>query len=437
MKSLRFRILLIFTLAIVAASFAAWKISGYVTSRMSRDFFPGLVGQQLDYTRKAFEEGGVPALKLSLSEMDQVMPGSHYLLDARGRDLLSGVDRSETLKRGATPPAHSHTVNGMDSLIATSTDGKYHFVAVVPSHPPDQMHFFPYFVLLAIAIVILVWLLSVIIVSPVHRITVAVERFGNGDLKARVRPQRNDEIGNLGRSFDSMADHIETLLAAERRLLQDVSHELRSPLARLSFAAELIKNAGDPDEALGRVRREIVRLSELIDNLLVVTNLEGNPSYRKTQRFSFTSLVREVIADCAFEAATRNVAITGEIGDGLEMEGNPELMRRALENVLRNAIRYSPNKSCISAAVKRNSTGIAVTISDAGPGVPEELLSQIFVPFVRVDQSRDSASGGVGLGLSIARRAVIHHHGEISASNLDPGLQIQITLPTKDENVAI
>jgi two-component system sensor histidine kinase CpxA len=145
--------------------------------------------------------------------------------------------------------------------------------------------------------------------------------------------------------------------------------------------------------------------------------------------------MREVMRDCGIEAEARKVAIAGQIDDSLEIDGNPELVRRAVENVLRNAIRFSPEESCISAGVAQDSTGIKITISDSGPGVPEELLTQIFDPFVRVDQSRNSASGGLGLGLSIARRAVLLHHGTINAKNLHPGLQVTISLPTGTKDV--
>jgi two-component system sensor histidine kinase CpxA len=319
-------------------------------------------------------------------------------------------------------------VKGGYLIVRGSADHRYYLVTIAPP-PPFAPIFIPYFVLLTVSIVFLGWLLSVSIVSPVHRVATIVERFGKGDLTARVRARRRDEIGDLGRSFDGMADHIEILLAAERRLLQDISHELRSPLARLSFAAELMRGAARPDEALDRMRREILRLSELIHNLIEVNRGEGD-SLQNPQQFSLTSLMREVMTDCVFEAEGRKVAIVGQIEDGLEIGGIPELMRRAVENVLRNAIRFSPEESIVSAQVARDSTSITVTISDSGPGVPEELLTQIFDPFVRVDQSRNSAAGGVGLGLSIARRAVLMHHGAISAQNLRPGLQVTITLPT-------
>jgi two-component system sensor histidine kinase CpxA len=435
MKSLRFRILVIFTVVFLCSSFVAWIISDHIAHQIAGNFFDATMRLELQQARRAFETGGGAALKQCLAEMDSAMLGTRHLLDSRGQDLMSGADYSEALTAETASPDRPHFVNGHAVIVKVSADRKYYLIVIAPPPPIAPTRFIPYFVLLTLAIALLGWFLSIGIVVPLHRVAAIVERFGKGDLRARVGPQRKDEIGDLGRSFDSMADHIETLLTAERRLLQDVSHELRSPLARLSFAAELMKGAANPDEALNRMRREIVRLSQLIDNLIEVTRVEGDPSSRETKRFSLTALMREVMRDCVFEAEARKVAITGLIDDALEIEGNPELVRRAVENVLRNAIRFSPIESSISVEVARDPTGITVTISDSGPGVPEELLTQIFDPFVRVDQSRNSESGGVGLGLSIARRAVLLHHGAISAKNLCPGLQLTITLPTGTKDV--
>lgn len=434
MRSLRFRVLIIFTIVFLCSSFATWRISDSINRRVVGDFFEGSMRLELQQARKAFETGGSPALKDCLEDIDSVLHGTRYLLDARGQDLVSGADRSQVLSAGSFPRDRPHMVNGQFLIVMRSTDNKYFLVVIAPP-PVPPTRFIPYFVLLTLAIALLGWLLSIGIVSPLGHVAATVEHFGKGDLKARVRTERSDEIGDLARSFDSMADRIETLLTAERRLLQDISHELRSPLARLSFAAELMKGAADPDEALDRMRREVVRLSQLIDNLLEVTRLEGDPSSRETQRFSFTSLMQEVLRDCTFEAESRGIDISRQIDDAMDMEGNPELIRRAIENVLRNAIHYASEKSSIQMEAKLRVNGIVVTVSDTGPGVPEELLIRIFDPFVRADESRDSTSGGVGLGLSIARRAVLLHHGAISAKNLHPGLLVTISLPTSTEDV--
>src|SRR5258708_2599822 len=171
--------------------------------------------------------------------------------------------------------------------------------------------------------------------APLRTLANAVDRFGQGDLSIRLGLARRDEIGNLARSFDRMADRIETLLIAERRLLQDVSHELRSPLARLSFAAELARTAPDHDVAIARVKKEVSRLSDLVGTLLEVTRNEGDPSSRSRATFFLDELVREVVEDCSVENIDRACRVTLPAADPVALVGDRELMRRAVENVLR------------------------------------------------------------------------------------------------------
>jgi len=263
-----------------------------------------------------------------------------------------------------------------------------------------------------------------------RRLMSTMERFGKGDLAARNASTRNDEIGDLARSFDTMADRIQTLLTAERRLLQDISHELRSPLSRLSFAAELMKNAPDPEAAAMRMKQEVARLTHLVGSLLEVTTAEGDPASRVIERFAIATVLEPTVDDCAFEAEALGVRIEFEPGPFLPvLEGDPELLRRALENVLRNAIRYAPEGSAVKVQIDHRNNRAAISIRDEGPGVPERDLPHIFDPFFRADASRDPAANNVGLGLAIARRAVLIHHGSITAENAYPGLCIVIELP--------
>jgi two-component system sensor histidine kinase CpxA len=284
--------------------------------------------------------------------------------------------------------------------------------------------------LIPLGIVLMGWSLSMGIVSPLLRVAKTVDRFGAGDLSARISSDRKDEIGNLARSFNYMADRIETLLIAERRLLQDVSHELRSPLARLGFAAELMKDAIDPQAALNRMRREIHRLADLVGELLEVTSVEGDPSSKKVQHILIVPLIEDIVVDARFEAEARNVTIQVRLHSSAAIEGDAELLRRAIENVLRNAIRFSDTSSDVLLEAEDSPGGVMISVRDFGPGVPGGLLVRIFSPLFRVNESRDSAAGGIGLGLSIARRAVLLHHGEITAENAHPGLRVKITLPT-------
>jgi two-component system sensor histidine kinase CpxA len=226
-----------------------------------------------------------------------------------------------------------------------------------------------------------------------------------------------------------MANRIETLLVSERRLLQDVSHELRSPLARLSFAAELARTADDRDMAAAKLKKEIRRLTDIVGTLIEVTRSEGDPGTRSHSTFHLSDLVDDVVEDCRAENPDNSIDITVDGASNVQITGDRELIRRAFENVLRNAIKHSPTGTRIEISIKSDRQRAHVSVRDYGPGVPDELLTRIFQPFFRVDDSRDGATGGLGLGLSIALRAVKLHSGEISARNSDPGLAVEIELP--------
>src|SRR3989441_4306612 len=227
--------------------------------------------------------------------------GKRNFTDATARDLVSGVDRSNYLPTGFDLLGFAKQKDGQEIMVRPSLDGQYHLVVTAPP-PLGFGSFLPYFFAVAIAIALLGWTLSAGIVSPLHRIANAVDRFGRGDLSARVASDRKDEIGNLARSFNAMADRIQTLLTAERRLLQDVSHELRSPLSRLSLAFELMKDASDSEAAVSRVRREINRLSQLVATLLEVNRSESDPSSMRTQPVPVASLTEEIVEDSGGEA---------------------------------------------------------------------------------------------------------------------------------------
>jgi two-component system sensor histidine kinase CpxA len=226
-----------------------------------------------------------------------------------------------------------------------------------------------------------------------------------------------------------MADRIETLLTAERRLLQDISHELRSPLARLSFAAELTKTAEDRNAAAARVTKEIDRLTNLVGALVEVTRVEGDPATRRVEHLDLERLVQELIESSRMETDARGCRVRFESEGPLPVRGDRELLRRAVENVLRNAIRYAPEGTAIDVRLEAAAGKAAISIRDYGAGVPAEMLPRIFQPFFRVDGSRGSQTGGVGLGLAIAHRAISAHHGQIGAENAAPGLRVRLEIP--------
>jgi two-component system sensor histidine kinase CpxA len=229
--------------------------------------------------------------------------------------------------------------------------------------------------------------------------------------------------------FDRMAGRIETLLAAERRLLLDISHELRSPLARLGVAVELARSGENLDAALNRIQKESDRLNALLNLLLQVTRAEGDPRSLRRDHVRLDELVQQLVDDSAIEASARGCQLEYRHGEPVTVEGDAELLRRAMENVIRNAIRYSPPATAVEITLGRRNGTAVVDVRDHGPGVPEESLPRLFDPFYRVETSRDTSSGGIGLGLSIARRAIELHKGGIRARNAQPGLEVEMELP--------
>jgi two-component system sensor histidine kinase CpxA len=411
---------------------ALFLLTGWLARRSERGrgMIPRLQFFELTEARNAYETGGPHSAGIVLDRLASALGERHYLVDGKGKDLVTGEDRSALLASVARQP--DEPVSSPQGMLtaAVSDDGKFWLITGMPPPPFEIRRFLPYYGLILFAVGLLSWPLAVDIGRPLRTLAGAVDRFGQGDLSIRLRLNRGDEIGNLARSFDRMADRIETLLLAERRLLEDVSHELRSPLARLSFAAKLARTAPDRDAAFDRVTKEVSRLSELVGALLEVTRCEGDSSSRPRASFFLDELVREIVDDCRVENVDRAAGILLVAADPGALVGDRELIRRAIENVIRNAIYYSPAESTVEVALKVGPKSAIVSVRDRGPGIPDELLPKIFQPFFRVDDSRNGATGGLGLGLSIALRAVRLHNGEIKARNVDPGLLVEIDLPS-------
>ncbi len=278
--------------------------------------------------------------------------------------------------------------------------------------------------------------LSRYLTTPLIRLRKASRELAGGDLSARVGPvleKRADEFADLARDFDLMAERIETLVQSQRRLLQDISHELRSPLARLNVSLELARKQSGPDagSSLDRIEREAERMDQLIGQLLSLTRLEGDADLIVREPVDLAALLSEVCADADFEASNRHRRVRVSHSDPCVVTGSSELLRSAVENVIRNAVRYTPEKTEVEVKqLLQENSRVAILVRDQGPGVPEEALPQLFRPFYRVGDARDRESGGIGLGLSIAERMVRLHGGTIAASNQPTGgLLIEISLP--------
>lgn len=416
-------------IAILGLSFLVFQAISNRVQRITIDpTFERMDELEVESAREAYERGGKPALDAYLNRLNAIFRGAHYLLDANGKDLVTGDDRSALLPR---PPATRSRISNKGRWIIAhrSQDGKYWFAAVGWLYRIHISTFLPYYFLVAGAIAALFWLAAVGVVMPIRRIANKIALFGQGDLSVRVPTHRPDEIGQLGRSFNQMAERLERLIVSERRLLGDISHELRSPLARLKFAIKLARTSPDTKSALDRIERDVDRIASLVSDIVEITFVEGDPALRGAESVPLDEVVTEVVRDCSVEAEVRRcrIELSGEIA-GHTM-GSRELVRRAIENVLRNAIRYSPEGSLIAVTMKDDGQSAVLIVRDQGPGVPEDTLARIFDPFFRVEEARNTNGGGSGLGLSIAKRAVQAHHGTICAENAGPGLRVRITIP--------
>jgi two-component system sensor histidine kinase CpxA len=393
-----------------------------------------MLSVQLAESRRAYEFGGPEALRETLERFRALTEIEGVLTDASGRDLVTGKDRSDLVKllpRRGPRPLFERVFRLPPPVIARPTrDGRYVYFLLIGHRRFVNWFFQPELHIAVLGLLaILCYAFARHLTKPVRQLQTAVQRFGQGDLSARVHSRRRDELGQLARTFDQMADRTETLLTAERRLLLDISHELRSPLARLAVAVELARSSDNPNRELDRIQREADRLNALVSELLQVTRAEGDAARLRSEPVPLHELVIEVSDDVAMEAAQRGCRIERNGLPSVTIRGDAELLRRAIENVMRNAARYAPTGTAVDVGLTEGSDDVHITIRDRGPGVPPESLDRIFHPFYRVESDRDRQSGGVGLGLAIARRAVELHHGSIAASNANPGLRVDLRLP--------
>jgi two-component system sensor histidine kinase CpxA len=368
-------------------------------------------------------------LQAFLDTLHRVYDARGILTDETGHDLLTNQDRSDLVRRARRPALYQFFRTGDATVSRAADDGRYWFFFIVPRVRVGSWFLLPEHIFVMAAGVLLCYWLALYLTSPVRKLEKAVERFGGGDLSARVGSNRRDELGQLARTFDRMAGRTETLLTAERRLLLDISHELRSPLARLGVAVELARSGDDLNSALNRIQKESDRLNALVGQLLQVTRAEGDPSSLRRDPLRLDELVQQLVDDSSIEAASHGCQLKYEKREPVTVAGDPELLRRAVENVIRNAIRYAPRETAVEVSLARNHGKAVVGVRDQGSGVPEEALPRLFDAFYRVEGDRDRASGGIGLGLSIARRAIELHKGSIRAKNAQPGLEVEMELP--------
>ncbi len=280
---------------------------------------------------------------------------------------------------------------------------------------------------------LLCWALARYLSSPIGKLRKATQKLADGDLTARVADQvgnRHDELASLAKDFDVMAERIESLIMSQKRLSRDVSHELRSPLARMNVALEIAKQKSNGETApvLQRIETESNRLNAMISSLLTLSKLETGEQDFDRRELNLKTLVEQVAADADFEANAKGKSVNILEAVDCRISGSESLIRSAVENVLRNAVRYTTEGTEVEVSLSNGDGNAVLRVLDHGGGVPETELSNLFRPFYRVGEARDRGSGGTGLGLAIAEQAIRAHKGTINARNTVDGLEVEITL---------
>lgn len=271
--------------------------------------------------------------------------------------------------------------------------------------------------------------------QPVRHLRQATNQFAAGKLGTRVLHKigrRKDEIADLAKDFDHMAEQVERLVAGQKRLLDDVSHELRSPLARLQVAVEMIRQQPDKtNELMERIDKESQRLAALVGELLTLSRLEADVYDNEKDYFDINGLLQSIVDDAQFEAKSQNKRVAFNGLDEILINGSIELLRRAIENIVRNAVYHTPENTSVSIAIRHENNRITISVSDSGDGVDKDRLKDLFQPFVRINERKQNVKvPGYGLGLAIARQALEIHNGQIKAYNHEGGgLCIEMEFP--------
>lgn len=388
------------------------------------------------------QHAGVAALQTVLNQTSPQHP--LYVIDETGRDLLKRDVAPDWIKQAqqqATRPDQDHLARQI-----LTADGKTYLLFQthpkamphVPGLPPPRRSEWGSLIPIATALfasllfaALFAWYFS----TPIRQLRSAMHASASGNLQTDLSlrmGQRNDELADLGEEFDRMAQQLRTLMEGQRNLLHDVSHELRSPLARMQAALGLLRQNPDKlESSMNRIAHECEQMDKLIGELLDLSRLESGIKEATEESIRFETLIADLIESAQFEASCSDKDVVYHGDSAAIIKGQPELLYSALENVIRNALKYSPPESQIRIEAQCDPAlgQLQLTVSDAGPGVAPDELEQIFTPFFRGSTARNRAVG-YGLGLAIARRVIEAHKGSIKASLPEQGgLCIHICLP--------
>lgn len=401
----------------------------------------------------ALEREGPSAASAYMEQLSQKTHLKSCLFDTSGSAIAGGECPNFEDIRARMPTSDRPTFSAKHNFLRVAvavrgnTGRRYIYVVQSPEHHGPPPGIGASGILLRWSIPLLVssficYLLTRYITAPVLRLREASHQLAQGDFSTRAAAgmeHRRDELGSLVRDFNTMAARIEELVSRQRQLIYDISHELRSPLARLNVALDLGRERKGNDPAFDHMEQDLECLNDMIERLLTVARLDASATAVPMQQIDLTELVSQIVRSADFELQERDGAVCLSSQGQYFVQGNPELLHSAIENVVRNAVRYTQignQTSDNSVEVQLDTTApsgpafVRILVRDYGPGVPESELLNIFQPFYRVADDRNRQTGGTGLGLAIAERVVRIHGGTIQARNAAPyGLEVEILLP--------
>jgi two-component system sensor histidine kinase CpxA len=384
--------------------------------------------------QQALQMEGRKGLRDELLNIPRMTRSHIYVVDGENQELLGRDNALKQLVERRT---------GMDTVDFQDAGGSSYTIYTVNRTPPATL-LAPgpqgtalRLVAAAVISALISYFLARSLVTPLEELRKASRKIAAGDLATRVSktmPRRQDEIGQLAIDFDIMTSRLQAMQQANQRLMQDVSHELRSPLARLNVALEIArkKGVGEIESEIDRIELESQRLETLVNDVLGLLRESSETMPRFDEGLDLSALLTDLVEVVNYEVPEGKPGVTWQATVPCDFHGDRELLWRALENLLRNALRYTdPDRGVLlDLVVSKRKSSVRLEVRDFGSGVPEGELEKIFEPFYRVQESRDRDSGGHGLGLSIAANAVHMHGGSIQASNAqDGGLIVSISLP--------
>ena len=441
----------------VLALFAIFMASRMVGTRLvpSTDIAASFAPKVADEAAHAYESGGPEGFEQFARGLVGKSGVELYLIDGYGKDVLSRPIPADSLEivHSARSDARVLSRYGLRSHSSsykfTSPSGRPYVLLV---RAGLQLGRFldataggglPFFGVVLLMVTLFCFWLTHHIVAPIQGIQSAARKVAAGDLSVRAPveiSERHDELADLAADFDAMVERMSTFVRSQKELLSTVSHELRSPLTRMIMSLALLRKQSPPDseDLLRRMERDVERVDTLMGQLLTLARLETGLSEGR-DNVDFSQLVQEVVADGDFEARSCGKSVRLQAEGSIVIEkADQQALRSACENIVRNAIRFSRPGSEVEVILRTQrmspSLPAILLVRDYGPGVPEDLLQQIFQPFFRVKEPNGDlrASKGTGLGLAIALEAIRQHRGTIIASNANPiGLEVKIMLPTR------